>query len=284
MSIYPGALESAVVVDGERVPYVDSRRSKDPVAPVLLIHGSGGTALRHFGSLYPMFANRRRVIALDYGSETADESIPLTLETLVAKVRAVLDETIGSVPVDVVGYSLGAAVAIRLAATESPRVRTLTTVAGWLRTDEQQRLRNAVWRHLYDVDAASLAQFSVLNAYGAPYLAKLTPSESAGLVRRSSPGPDRRRQMSLNAELDVLETATRVKAPTLVIGAVHDQIAPLHHSRQILGAVPDARLATVSAGHAVLTERPAEVFQLIDEFMLDPAASRPGTVLPRILV
>jgi pimeloyl-ACP methyl ester carboxylesterase len=145
-------------------------------------------------------------------------------------------------------------------------------------------MRNAVWCHLHDNDAEVLGHFAVLNAYGAPYLAKLSAADAAALVARSRPGPDRRRQMALNASLDVVEVATRVQAPTLVIAAQHDQIAPLHHSWQILGAVPDARLAQVRAGHAVLTERPAEVYQLIDAFTQCPDSDPAGTMLGPIVV
>jgi pimeloyl-ACP methyl ester carboxylesterase len=284
LSIYPGVYESEVVVAGESVRYVDSRSSKDDAAPLLLIHGSGGTAESHYGTLYPMFANRRRVIALDYGSDAADSTVPLTVDLLVQKVTAVLNASVRDAPVDVVGYSLGAAVALQLAADHPHRARTVTAIAGWLRTDEHQRLRNTIWCHLHETAADVLGHFSVLNAYGAPYLAKLGQREAAALVGRSRPGPDRRRQMELNASLDIVHTATRVQAPTLVIAAQHDQIAPVHHSWQMLGAVPDARLATVRAGHAVLTERPAEVYQLIDAFTQAPDAEPAGTTLDPIVV
>lgn len=284
MSIYPGVLEAEVRVHGERVPFVDSQTARDPGAPMVLIHGSGGTAAAHYGALYPMFANRRRVIALDYGDPEAGTQPDLSVEFLADKVIAVLDATAGQIPVDVVGYSLGAAVALTVAAAQPDRIRTVTTIGGWLRSDEHQRLRNAVWQHLYSTDAPQLAEFGVLNAYGAPYLSRRSPAEVKALVQRSRPGPDRARQMQLNASLDVVDIATRVSAPTLVVGALHDQIAPIHHSRQILGAVPDARLATVNSGHAVLTERPAEVYQLIDDFTNAPGAHPSGSTIPAIVV
>lgn len=283
MSIYPGANESEVEVDGDVVPYVDSIRSRGEPRPIVLVHGSGGTARSHFGALFPMLANRRRVIALDYGAVPAPGR-ELTLDTIVAKIGAVLDETAPGEPVDLVGYSLGAVASIAFAAERPRRCASLTLIAGWLRTDSHQRLRNRVWHSLFESGSDALGAFGVLNAYGAPYLAKLGPAEAAALVERSSPGPDRARQMRLIAEVDVLEAATRVSAPTLIVGCVHDQIAPLHHSRQMLGAILDARMAQVRAGHAVLTERPAEVYQLIDAFTQRPDEHPAGARVPPIVV
>lgn len=283
MSIYPGANESEVEVDGDVVPYVDSVRSKGEPRPIVLVHGSGGTARSHFGALFPMLASRRRVIALDYGSVPAPDR-ELTLDAVVAKVRAVLDDAVPGEPVDLVGYSLGAVVSIALAAERPERCASLTLIAGWLRTDSHQRIRNRVWRTLFEAGSDALGAFAVLNAYSAQYLAKLSPAEAAALVERSSPGPDRARQMRLNAEVDVLEAATRVSAPTLIIGCDHDQIAPLHHSRQMLGAIGDARMARVRAGHAVLTERPAEVYQLVDAFTQRPDEYPAGAHIPPIVV
>lgn len=283
MSIYPGAIVGSVEIDGEQVGYVDSARSRDVAPPLVLLHGSGGSAQAHFGTVFPMFASRRRVIAIDYGRTDAPET-PLTVEHLAAKVRAVIRETTPGVRVDLLGYSLGAAVAVQYAAVNGDDVHSLTLAAGWLRTDAHQRLRNTLWHHLHASGDEGLAMFSVLSAYGSPYLAKRTPGEISTMIERSRPGPDRVRQMRLNADLDVTDAALTVQVPTLIIGGDHDQMAPVKHSRELLGAIPDARLALVRSGHAMFTERPAEIFQIVDEFTLDPGAHPAGSTLPRLVI
>lgn len=284
MSIYPGAVVGTVEVDGEEVGYVDSVGSRDLAPPIVLVHGSGGTARTHFGTIFPMFASRRRVIAVEYGSTDPDPASGLTVATLAEKVAGVLEAVAPQTRVDLLGYSLGGAVAIRYAATRPSSVHTLTVAAGWLRTDAHQRLRNRLWHRLHAAGDESLALFSVLSAYGAPYLAKRTPTEMDALVERSKPGPDRLRQMQLNATLDVTDDALAVQAPTLIIGGDHDQMAPLRHSRELLGAIRDARLVQVRSGHAMFTERPAEIFQVVDEFVRRPAAHPAGATLPRLVI
>lgn len=283
MSIYPGAVVGTVEVNGEEVGYVDSVGSRDLAPPIVLVHGSGGSARTHFGTIFPMFASRRRVIAVEYGSAAPSED-DLTVDALAGKVAGVLDAVAPQTRVDMLGYSLGGAVSIRYAAMRPSSVHTLTVAAGWMRTDPHQRLRNTLWHRLHAAGDESLALFSVLSAYGAPYLAKRTPAEMDALIARSQPGPDRLRQMRLNATLDVTDDALAVQTPTLIIAGDHDQMAPIRHSRELLGAIPDARLVQVRAGHAMFTERPAEIFQIVDEFVRNPAAHPAGSTLPRLVI
>lgn len=284
MSIYPGVRGGAAFVGAEPVPFVDSLSSKDDDRVVLLVHGSGGSAESHFGALFPMLAHRRRVVALDYGCGQECSGSLLTLDHLVAKVVAVIDALEGVDDVDLLGYSLGAAVATAVAAGQPHRVNTLTFVAGWLRTDAHQRLRQDVWKTLSQEAPELLPHLSSFLAVSPDFFTSQPPSGRADLLRPSAGGPDRHRQVELLRDLDIVEVATRVEVPTLIIGGRHDLMAPLAHSKLALGAVPDSRLAVVGSGHAMLMERPAEVYQLFDSFVRDPHRHQAGSHLPAVVV
>lgn len=284
MSIYPGVSHGTAHVGTEAVSFVDSQSWRDEERVVLLVHGAGGTAESHFSALFPMLASRRRTVALDLacGAECADTA--LTVDHLADKVLAVIDELGDVTDVDLIGYSLGAAVATLVAARHPERVNTLTFVAGWLQTDHHQRLRQDVWEALSQKAPEAIPALSSFLAVSPTFFTGLPPGARAEMLKPGKGGADRQRQVTLLRGLDLVETAGQVTVPTLVIGGEHDLMAPLRHSKTVLGAVPDSRLAVVGSGHAMLLERPAEVYQLFDTFTKDPHHHAAGSQLPAMVV
>ncbi len=110
-----------VTVDGGEVTYFDSVETHDGRRPLVLVHGTSGSTAAHYGQIFPMLATRTRVISADW-SPLADPSAPLTVEALADQVMAAVNDAIGEEPFDLVGYSLGAAVAEHIAATQGERV------------------------------------------------------------------------------------------------------------------------------------------------------------------
>ncbi|AWB81083.1 hypothetical protein C3B44_00950 [Corynebacterium yudongzhengii] len=156
----------------QQITYFDRGAAQEGRRPVLLIHGTSGTAQGHYGQIFPMLATNTRVIASDWAFPGADS---LELDELVDQQLAVLDATVGEEKVDVIGFSLGAVVAQALAARYPERVGALILVCGWASTDNHQKLRNGLWRTLYQEDSAALKEFMALCAF------------SPGFVRRQDP-------------------------------------------------------------------------------------------------
>ena len=101
------------------------------------IHGTGGTPLvllhgglfnidLQFGAVLPALAENRQVIAVDFQGHgrTNDIDRPLATESLAADVVGLLDH-LGLPQVDLFGFSVGGAVALRLAIEHPERVRRL---------------------------------------------------------------------------------------------------------------------------------------------------------------
>ena len=118
---------SFVSVGSARVAY----RALGMGPAVLLVNGTGGGD-GHWGDLIERLARSHTVVTLDYSGagETTDDGAPLDLPTLARQVAAVA-EAVGAPHVDLVGHSLGAAIATVLAAERPELVRTLTLVAGF---------------------------------------------------------------------------------------------------------------------------------------------------------
>jgi pimeloyl-ACP methyl ester carboxylesterase len=280
LKIHPDANEGLVRVGDLSVPFHDTLAPEDSRATVVLVHGTGGSAATHFHTLFPMLAARYRVLAVDL--QTPREG--LTLEALSAQVAAVIEDRAPAQRVHVTGYSLGALVSADLAASHPESVASLTLVAGWVRADAQQRLRNRIWMRLFETDQDLLREFAVWTAYGHPFLAGRSEADIQTLIETRSFPAGILEQMKLNAIADLGGKLASITAPALVIAGAHDQMVPAKQTKLLFGGIPNARYAVIDSGHAIPQERPAQLFQLINEFVADPAASPAGQVQERIYV
>jgi len=280
----PAVQEGVAKAGDTEVHYYDSSRDlgagldeRDPSIglpnpPVVLLHGTGGSAENSFWALYPMLAMRHRVVAFDF-VDPSDVNQTGTLEEYVAQAVAVIDTVRDGGPCHVVGYSFGAEIASALAAQRSDLVAALVLIAGWSTTDAHQLMRNSIWQQLYDEQSAALAEFMVFTGYSHRFILAKTPAELKELISSVRNGPDRSAKMRFNRTVAIADLLSQITAPTLVIGCTEDIMAPVRHSRVLFGGIDNARYAEVIAGHGVVHERPAELFTLIDTFLKDPEAT-----------
>ncbi|WP_320066818.1 alpha/beta hydrolase [Micromonospora sp. RTGN7] len=97
--------------------------------PLVLLHGGYG-AVEMFAPVLPALAERRRVIGVDLQGHgrTADVDRPLRYESMADDVAALIRQ-LGLGETDVLGYSLGGGVALRLAIQHPELVRRLVLVS-----------------------------------------------------------------------------------------------------------------------------------------------------------
>jgi len=83
--------------------------------PLILLHGGYGTG-EMFAPILPLLAGGRRVITVDLRGHgrTADMDRPLRFQTMGDDIAALIGH-LGLAQADVMGYSLGAATALRTA-------------------------------------------------------------------------------------------------------------------------------------------------------------------------
>jgi pimeloyl-ACP methyl ester carboxylesterase len=104
--------------------------------PIVLIHGALSAIGTSFGTILPMLAKNRRVIAVELQAHgrTADIDRDLTVENFADDVVALLDH-LGIDRADVFGWSMGAAVALRLGTDHAGRVGRLVLASVSYDTD-----------------------------------------------------------------------------------------------------------------------------------------------------
>jgi pimeloyl-ACP methyl ester carboxylesterase len=123
----PGATSGYVQVNGLDMYY----EIHGDGSPLALFHGAMGTIDSCFTDLLPAVAASRQVIAVELQGHghTADIDRPLSYRQMAADAAALL-EVLDIEMADLVGYSLGGAVALELAMQHPDRVRRLVFAGG----------------------------------------------------------------------------------------------------------------------------------------------------------
>ncbi|WP_249740340.1 alpha/beta fold hydrolase [Agrobacterium rubi] len=247
--------------------------SVDGVGPALvLVHGTALNSHTNWASLVEPLSQIRTVIRPNFSGSgrTTDTGGDLTVAKLAAQVISAA-KAANAIPFDLVGFSLGAAVAVHIAAHHPEKVRSLALVGGLLTSeDPRMQLQLRLWQALCFADPTALAKIIVLTGFSQSFLASLDELTLTGMVEAISTDTDwsgMARQVALALALDVRAEAGRIKAPTLSIGLSQDQIAPPHLAQALAKRIPGAAFAQLDSGHLGPLEKPAELELLITEFL-----------------
>lgn len=175
------------------------------------------------------------------------------------------------------GWSLGAKLAMAIAAADPARVTRLVLVAA-----SPRFAANDDWPHGMAADSlrafdAVLAQdwrrtlqdFVDLQLRGSRHAEAARSSIEAALASHGAPGREALLAgMSLLESVDLRELAPRIRQPTLVIAGQNDRVTPPAAARWLVQAMPDARLVEVPrAGHAPMVSHPVEVAEALRAFL-----------------
>lgn len=117
--------------------------------PVVLLHGAFMAITGEWADLVRELSRTRKVIAIEMQGHgrTADNKRDITYENLADDVAALLDHL--KVPhADVVGYSLGAGVAMQCAIRHPEKVRKVVSISAAIRSDGWVKEANDFWPSL----------------------------------------------------------------------------------------------------------------------------------------
>lgn len=257
-----------VDVDGAQVAY----RVDGEGPGLVLVHGTGGNADTNWSHLVPVLARRWTVVRPNYSGsgETPDAGGALTADALAAQVVAAA-KAAGAAPFDLVGFSLGAAVAIRLAADYPSLVRKVVLLGAFLSSaDARQTMQFGLWNDLIRMDRKAMARFILLTGFSPAFLSSLGGDAIATATEAIVSGNDwdgMARQVGLDLSIDVTEAASRIRKPVLVIGCTHDYMVPPAEARAVAAAIPGAQYDELPTGHLAPLEQPDAFVALIDRFL-----------------
>lgn len=239
---------------------------------MVLVSGTGGDLHSNWDHLVPALAVGRTVVRADYSGsgQTQDNGGALSVRALAQQVLAVAKKSHDG-PFDLVGYSLGAAVAASIAAEQPQLVRSLVLLAPFADGSAPRiRLQFQVWQQLIRSDPATFARLILLNGFSRGFLAGFSDTqidEWVELICKTNRWDGMLRQVELDAQVDIGPLLSKIKSPTLVIGCIQDHIIGPEPAREIAAAISGSRYVELDAGHLAPFERPDEFLYLINDFV-----------------
>jgi pimeloyl-ACP methyl ester carboxylesterase len=230
--------------------------------PLILLHGGlMSTAME--GDMIAQLSNTRQVIALDLQAHgrTADIDRPISTEAMGDDVAAVMKH-LSIAKADVMGYSLGAAVALQVTFRHPEMVRKLVVVS--------TPYKRSGW---YPEVRAQMDQMSPASAE------MMKPSPLYQSYAKIAPRPEDWTRLvtkvseSIKKDYDLTEQVKAIQSPTMLIYGDNDAIPPAHAAEffALLGGgkrdagwdgsgMSTSRLAILpGATHYNITESPALV-------------------------
>ncbi|MDD3763054.1 MAG: alpha/beta fold hydrolase [Nevskiales bacterium] len=246
---------------------------------LLLLHGLGSSS-RDWAPQIEAFAQRHTVIAPDFRGHGQSSRIAggVTIRDFAADAAAVLSHA-GFSSADVVGLSLGGAVAFQMALDQPQEVRSLTIVNS-APAFVAQRWRERVML----VQRRALVRLMSMQRMGQALAKRLFPDDAAlqaQFIERFAENDKASYRATLDALIgwSVADRIGQIAVPTLVVGADQDY-TPVAAKQAYVDQMPNARLAVIeNAHHAVTAERPQAFNRVLAEF-LDAARSDAGTGAP----
>ncbi|MEO8561741.1 MAG: alpha/beta fold hydrolase [bacterium] len=287
------AIRFCTASDGARIAYATSGAGPPLVKPAnWLTHVEydwESPVWRHW--LRTLSTDRTLVRYDERGSGLSDRGLDdLSFEAWVRDLESVVDAA-GLERFPLLGISQGCAVAIAFAARHPERVSALVLYGGFVqgsmaraRTQEerdQSTMFSRTMRSYWGQDNPAFRLF-----FAARFVPDGTPEQMrwfSDLQRLTTTPEDAVRLGIVSSEIDVVELARQVRAPTLVLHATNDAVIPFDQGRTVASLIPGARFVALEGrNHVLLEHEPAwaRFTNEVDHFLATEAERERGHVSP----
>jgi 3-oxoadipate enol-lactonase len=177
-----------------------------------------------------------------------------------------------SMPIHIVGFSMGGMVAQEIALRHPSLVATLTLAATAARPSRYAReLIGSLARLIARVGPSEPLRLATVLTLGPRLLDGLGSEDVSALLGDEAPGaPAVDVLLAQSAAVIAHDTRTRlgeIAAPALVLAGREDAILPFEGARALAAGIPRCRLRTFSGGHGFAYEEPETVAAEIMSFI-----------------
>jgi pimeloyl-ACP methyl ester carboxylesterase len=246
--------------------------------PLVLIHGLA-TTRQIWGLVVPALAERRRVVTLDVPGfgESAPAGPGFELEAVAERIARGLAARGVRAPFDLVGHSLGAGIAVTLAAARPRAVRRLVLVApaglgNYSRAASYALAATADGLLAARRRAGALADLRwgrrVLLGFAAADGASIAPTQARLMIDASAGARRTATALATITRANLIPVLGRTEAPLGVMWGAEDRTIPARNAEHVRGARPDARVVVIErAGHVPMVERPEEFVAALERLL-----------------
>ena len=237
---------------------------------LVLVHGTGSTGLGSWGTVIDPLASHHTVVLpnLPGSGNSPLPDTPLAINAIADQIAATA-RAAGLEEFIVAGASLGAPVAIKVAARHPRRVRGLVTVVGYAYPRTTLRLNLELWAAMHERGDKDLAKFLASIVFSEEHLARLPPEDLQQILEHfggpSTPGAAA--QIAFTLGVDVRADLKDIRIPTLVVAATGDRFVAHEHSFELAAGIPGAQLVHTSGGHACVIEHPKQTQKVLLDFL-----------------
>jgi pimeloyl-ACP methyl ester carboxylesterase len=252
--------------------------------PLVFLHGLAGDHLYWKGQMRA-FARRFRCLAPDNrdAGQSGPAVAPYTIGDLAADVAGLLD-ALGLREAHLVGLSLGGMIALELAVAYPSLVRSLVLVGTVGRADDWFNATLDTYSHIRRQVADTAGFLGAMLPWLVSHRFFESPSKLEWLQAflRECAFPQKIdgffRQLEAIRGHDVLERASTVRCPALVVVGEDDLITPRRYAEQLATCIPQAILHILpGVGHSPALEDSRGFSRLLEEFLLSvPGGSTSG--------
>jgi 3-oxoadipate enol-lactonase len=250
--------------------------------PLLAVMGLAADTLA-WALQIPAFAAQRRTVVFDNRDvgRSSEAEGPYDIADMAADALALADQ-LELESFDLLGVSMGGAIAQEIALAAPERVRTLTLALTYAATGAWGRKLSEVWgarvqqmsreQHVDELMLLNLSEGFFENADGVAWLRNLMlenpdPQSPAAFAR----------QLDASARHDARDRIGSLAMPTHVIGAEHDILVPIWKSRELAALIPGAELTVIEGSpHGANLERAEEFNRVVLEFLEQRAPAPAG--------
>ena len=269
--------QSTVDIAGVATAVIDTGETGGGLPPVLLLHGSGPgvSAAANWRAVIPALRTGRRVIAPDqlgFGGTATGEPRTFGREAWTGHALAVLD-ALGVAQVDVIGNSMGGAIALSMAVARPSAVRRLVLMGTMGVAMPLPAGLDTVWGYTPGVEAMRevIGLFAYDHGLINDDLVRMRYEASLHPPVRDSwaamfPAPRQRWVDDLALSGSQLAA---VRQPVLMVHGRDDRVVPWRSSSApLVDLLPDCRLHVIGGcGHWTMIEKTAEFLAVVEPFL-----------------
>jgi 3-oxoadipate enol-lactonase len=241
--------------------------------PLLCVMGLGADSRAWIPEI-PHWRGDRRVVVFDNRDVGRSSYVEEPYEvTDMAQDALALADHLELETFDLVGMSLGGAIAQELALAAPERVRTLTLVVtyGGLGPHGEARAR-LLGKAVVALSPEERVDFLMMLTFSEAFYGQTEQFSKLRQILIDDPYPQPPeafgRQIAASGRHEARDRLGQISMPVLVIGAERDQMVPVWKSTEIAELIPGAKLTILEgAPHAVNIERAEELSGLVLDFV-----------------